>query len=151
MWGWLVAALLLVAFFILHAVSDRRLRSLDASRRAVAAAEDAERERLARLPLIFAHYRERLEFVRERLAEFLADPAREPGVDLDDWPRRAREFAQVLGPGSEAYHVLAAAYRGVTTVRHSGDPEQALPVLRMVDRALCAVDEAIDKVVGARR
>jgi hypothetical protein len=149
-WGWLAATLLTV-LLAARIVADRRRLAAERRQRAAEVALEAERDRLARLPVVFAHYRERLELVRERLAASLADPGREPGIELDDWPRRSRDFARVLGAGSESYRVLAAAYRGVASVGGSADPDRIEPVLQMVDRALAAVDEAIDKACSPRR
>ena len=113
------------------------------------AAEAAARERRARLPAEFAHFREQLEFVRERLYTFLGDPCTEPGVDLDDWPRHADDFARVLGIDSEEYRALGAAYRGVTAVGHGLDAERAEPVLQALDLALDAVERALHRLDSA--
>lgn len=150
MWAWLGAAGLAL-YLVCRSLSDRRLQAAEERRRARLAVAEAERDRLARLPATFAHYRERLEFVRERLAATLAEPGAAPGADLDEWPRRAPDFADVLGPTSEGYHVLAAAYRGVAAVAVSNNPERTQSVLQTIDGALAAVGEAIDKVTVAHR
>ncbi len=147
MWLWLAVVLAATLAALGHAERLRR-RERERWRRAAEIAA-AERARHARLSLEFAHYREQLEFVRERLDAFLDDPSGTPGVDLGDWPRRADAFATVLGPTSEAYHVLSAAYRGVNAVGHASDPERAQPVLSMVDEALAAVDEALTLVCNS--